>query len=105
MATILPLPTLILLRVSGFIQDYWFPACWAAGRGHRRCALVFAHAARRGEVGQVKIGGCRSLGRVYRSAALSRFARTLGTLAKSGVSLLPALKIVENTIGNLVLGK
>src|SRR6185369_10659753 len=35
----------------------------------------------------------------------SRFARTLGTLAKSGVSLLPALKIVENTIGNLVLAK
>jgi type II secretory pathway component PulF len=36
---------------------------------------------------------------------LSRFARTLGTLVKSGVSLLPALKIVENTIGNRVLAK
>jgi type II secretory pathway component PulF len=44
------------------------------------------------------------LGSVFRAAALSRFARTLGTLAKAGVSLLPALKIVENTIGNLVLG-
>jgi len=32
------------------------------------------------------------LGAVFRAAALSRFARTLGTLAKSGVSLLPALK-------------
>src|SRR5207248_6796892 len=45
------------------------------------------------------------LGSVFRAAALSRFARTLGTLARSGVSLLPALKIVENTIGNLVLAK
>src|SRR5208337_1264228 len=45
------------------------------------------------------------VGPVFRAAALSRFARTLGTLARSGVSLLPALKIVENTIGNLVLGK
>ena len=36
---------------------------------------------------------------------MSRFARTLGTLVKSGVSLLPALKIVENTIGNRVLAK
>jgi type II secretory pathway component PulF len=45
------------------------------------------------------------LGGIYRAAALSRFARTLGTLARSGVSLLPALKIVETTIGNLVLGK
>jgi type II secretory pathway component PulF len=45
------------------------------------------------------------MGSVFRAAALSRFARTLGTLVKSGVSLLPALKIVENTIGNRVLAK
>jgi type II secretory pathway component PulF len=45
------------------------------------------------------------LGPIFRAAALGRFARTLGTLVKSGVSLLPALKIVENTIGNIVLGK
>ena len=43
------------------------------------------------------------MGSVFRAAALSRFARTLGTLVKSGVSLLPALKIVEDTIGNRVL--
>ena len=45
------------------------------------------------------------MGSVFRSAALGRFARTLGTLVKSGVSLLPALKIVENTIGNLMLAQ
>jgi len=43
------------------------------------------------------------IGSVFQAAALSRFARTLGTLVKAGVSLLPALKIVENTIGNLFL--
>src|SRR3954451_504499 len=40
---------------------------------------------------------------VFQTAALSRFSRTLGILVKSGVSLLPALKIVVNTIGNLAL--
>ena len=45
------------------------------------------------------------MGSVFRAAALGRFARTLGTLAHSGVSLLPALKIVENTIGNRVLAQ
>ena len=45
------------------------------------------------------------IGPVVRAAALSRFARTLGTLVKSGVSLLPALKIVENTIGNRILAQ
>ena len=43
------------------------------------------------------------MGGVLRSAAMGRFARTLGTLVKSGVSLLPALKIVEHTIGNSVM--
>jgi type II secretory pathway component PulF len=42
MATTLPLPTLILLRVSGFIQAYWIPllSCWP-GRW-AGIALVFA---------------------------------------------------------------
>ena len=45
------------------------------------------------------------LGGMFRAAALGRFARTLGTLVKSGVSLLPALKIVEATIGNLIMAR
>jgi type II secretory pathway component PulF len=45
------------------------------------------------------------VGGVFLSAALGRFARTLGTLARAGVSLLPALKIVENTIGNRILAQ
>ena len=45
------------------------------------------------------------VGAVFRSAALGRFARTLGTLARAGISLLPALKIVENTIGNRILAQ
>jgi type II secretory pathway component PulF len=45
------------------------------------------------------------IGPVFRSSALGRFARTLGTLVTSGVSLLPALKIVEQTIGNRELAR
>lgn len=45
------------------------------------------------------------VGPVFRTAALGRFARTLGTLVKSGVSLLPALRIVEHTIGNRILAR
>jgi type II secretory pathway component PulF len=43
------------------------------------------------------------VGSMLRAAALSRFCRTLGILVKSGVSLLPALKIVEGSMGNLIL--
>jgi type IV pilus assembly protein PilC len=45
------------------------------------------------------------VGRVVRKAALSRFARTLGTLLGSGVPVLPALNIVKETAGNLVLSR
>jgi len=44
------------------------------------------------------------LGKVSRKVALSRFARTLGTLLGSGVPILQALTIVKETVGNIVVG-
>ena len=104
MATTLPLPTVILLQASGFVHAYWIPILVTAiaAAAAVRWYLKSAQGAENWDGVKLKLP---VLGGVYRSAALSRFARTLGTLAKSGVSLLPALKIVEQTIGNLVLGK
>lgn len=102
MLDVLPLPTLILLRVSHALHEYW---PWLLG-GTIATILGVRWYLRKPEGARIwdniklrlpVIGG------VFRSAALGRFARTLGTLEKSGVSLLPALKIVENTIGNRVL--
>jgi type II secretory pathway component PulF len=102
MTKTLPLPTVILLNVSGWLHRYW------------PIALVVTVAVVGGIIwysrqpkGALMIDRIKLrtplLGSVFLSSALSRFARTLGTLTKAGVSLLPALKIVENTIGNLVL--
>jgi type IV pilus assembly protein PilC len=44
------------------------------------------------------------LGKVSRKVALSRFARTLGTLLGSGVPILQALTIGKETAGNVVVG-
>ena len=44
------------------------------------------------------------VGKVSRKVALSRFARTLGTLLASGVPILQALAIVKETVGNVVVG-
>jgi type IV pilus assembly protein PilC len=46
-----------------------------------------------------------ALGPVFRKVAISRFARTLGTLVGSGVPILQALTIVRETAGNVVVGK
>jgi type IV pilus assembly protein PilC len=45
------------------------------------------------------------LGPVFQKAAISRFARTLGTLVSSGVPILQALTIVKETAGNRIVGR
>lgn len=44
------------------------------------------------------------LGVVIRKAAIGRFTSTLGTLIASGVPILQALKIVQETAGNTIVG-
>jgi type II secretory pathway component PulF len=104
MLNALPLPTLILLRTSEFIVRFW-PGLLFGLLG----ALLALRWFSRTPQGAFWIDGIKLklpvAGSVFHAAALGRFARTLGTLVKSGVSLLPALKIVESTVGNLVLAQ
>jgi len=44
-------------------------------------------------------------GSLFQKIALSRFARNLGTMMKSGVPILQSLDIVADTTGNVVLAK
>jgi type II secretory pathway component PulF len=104
MLPVLPLPTLILLKVSHGLHHYWpwiligLVGAFFGGRWYLRTP----RGAENWDKMKLRLP---LIGPVVRAAALGRFARTLGTLVKSGVSLLPALKIVENTIGNQILAK
>ena len=104
MLATLPLPTLILLKASGILRHYW---PWLLV-GSAAVATGLRWYVRRPEGAEawdrIKLR-LPLMGSLLRAAALGRFARTLGTLVKSGVSLLPALKIVENTIGNRALAR
>ncbi len=44
-------------------------------------------------------------GRVLRTISVGRFARTLGALTKGGVTILEALAVVRDTLGNEVLAR
>jgi len=102
MLDVLPLPTLILLRLSSFFA-HWWP--WLLVAGVAAIAALFTWI--RTPEGRLAWDTLKLrlpvIGPLVRSAALSRFARTLGILLKSGVSLLPSLRIVEATVGNAVL--
>jgi type IV pilus assembly protein PilC len=46
-----------------------------------------------------------AVGPVFRKLAISRFARTLGTLLGNGVPVLQALNIVREATGNVIVGR
>jgi type II secretion system protein F len=98
----LPLPTQIVMAISYFLRDYWMVA--AAGV----VALIFgwtrllAMSRGRRMVDRFKIR-LPLFGEIVKKNAVSRFTRTLGTLLKSGVSILSALEISKSAMANAVL--
>ncbi len=102
-AEMLPFPTRVLLGVSGFIKSYglialvvlaaggYFVSRWVRGAGRLRWDGF-----------KLKVP---VLGSVLRAVAVGRFARTLGALTKGGVTILDALTVVRDTLGNEVLGR
>ncbi|MBN1506730.1 MAG: type II secretion system F family protein [Sedimentisphaerales bacterium] len=107
-AVALPLPTRILLGVSGFLRALFTSV---AGWG----VLTVLAASFVGFHRWTKTAGRLSwdriklripvLGSVLRTTAVGRFARTLGALTKGGVTILEALGVVRDTLGNEVLAR
>lgn len=107
-AVALPTPTRILLGASDFLRALFTSfAGWVvllmivAGlilfRWWTRTAGRFAWDSFRLKV--------PVLGSVLRTTAVGRFARTLGALTKGGVTILEALGVVRDTLGNEVLAR
>jgi type II secretory pathway component PulF len=97
-----PLPTQILLGVSGALVGYWWVLAALAA-----AALLGARAALATEGG--RLAWDRALlhlplaGEVLRKGEVGRLCRTLGTLLQSGVPVLTALAVVKEIVGNRVL--
>lgn len=98
----LPLPTKILVAVSGFLQGYWYLVIVfmvLAFIGFRKFAA---------KPSGRKILDRYSLkmpifGQMFQMIAISRFCRTLATLMSSGVQLMPSLDIVKKVVNNVIL--
>lgn len=95
----LPLPTRMLMSVSGFLADYWWLllgfgliVIWLARR--------FSLTARGRYWYDQKKYRLPVFGPLALQNATARFARTTATLLHSGVPLLTTLEIVQNLLGN-----
>jgi general secretion pathway protein F len=98
----LPWPTQIVMGISYFMRDYWmfaFMGLVALVFGWKR---MMALGAGRRIVDRFRIK-IPLFGDIVKKNAVSRFARTLGTLLKSGVAILSALDISKAAMANAVL--
>jgi general secretion pathway protein F len=100
----LPLNARLLMAFSDGLRSYWWVGVLLAIAG----GVGFTHWIRTPD-GRLQWDRFRLkvilLGDLTRKVAVARFARTLGTLLKSGVPMLQALEIVRDVSGNVVLAQ
>ena len=96
----LPLPTKILLTFSNGLKAYW----WIVALGIFTGWLAFRNYIR-SDTGRYQWDSfkLRLMGDIIKKLETARFSRTLGTLLKSGVPLLQALKNAKDVINNQVI--
>jgi len=98
----LPLTTRLMLDSSTYLKQYWY-----IGLVVTVGFVVFTRAAARTEKGRFAMDAAKLkipvFGDLMLKTAVSRFARTFGTLISSGVPVLRALEIVADTAGNRVV--
>ena len=97
-----PLPTLILIKISHIVRGYLLFVIIGLVIGSISLSqLIKTDKGRLAfDTFLLKIP---VIGPLLRKVAIARFARTLSTLQKSGVSILTALEIVGKTSGNKVI--
>ncbi|NOQ19197.1 MAG: type II secretion system inner membrane protein GspF [Desulfobacterales bacterium] len=98
----LPAPTLFLIRISDIFKMYW----WVILIGVAGAVLILRRINKTVKGGyvfdKIKLLLPR-LGLLAKKLDVARFSRTLGSLLENGVSMLPALGIVKNIVGNALI--
>jgi len=100
MKQVLPTPTRVLIGLSAFFKGYW----WVILLGLVATAMAVRQF-RKTEKGRrwsdSTILKMPVFGNLIRKLAVARFSRTLGSLLENGVTMLIALDIVKNIVGNI----
>ena len=96
----LPTPTIVLMALSDSIINYWY--IWLASLVALVVAFFYFRTTGMGRraLDWLKIS-FPVTGTMIRKVIISRSIRTLGTMVKSGVSMLEALKLTADVSGNV----
>ena len=98
----LPLPTQILMAISGAIRSYWWAIIALAFMGGAFLAKVYATKEGRLSIDRLKLRA-PIFGQLAMKVETAMFARTLATLLENGVPILESLKVTADTIDNSVI--
>ncbi len=100
----LPLPTRVLLSISDVLKTYWWLILILVVG-----AIVVIRMMHKNEKGRRILDrfwlSLPIVGSLFRKLAVARFSRTLGSLLENGVSMLVALDIVRNIVGNVIIAE
>jgi len=100
----LPTPTRILLSFSGLLASFGWALAILLAFGIWAFRAWLSRPAGRLAFDRFKLR-VPVLGTALRRMAVERFARTLGTLSKSGIQILEALQVLRDTLGNEALAQ
>ncbi len=98
----LPTPTLLLIRLSETFKSFWWVFLMVL------IAIPFAlRSIKKTAKGRLVVDKAvlriPLVGQLIKKISSARFSRTLGSLLKNGVSMLSALEIVKNIVGNKII--
>ena len=99
----IPLPTQILLNISAALQTYWWLGALIALIGVLAWRVWTANPEGRRSADRVMLG-LPLVGPLTMKVETARFARTLGTMLRSGVPVLGAMAVVGDMMSNQAVG-
>jgi len=98
----LPLPTLVLISISGAIKRYWWLIGSAIFAIYFFVSRIYRTKEGRFAIDNFKMG-LPVFGSLIKKIEIARFARTLSTLLANGVPILESLAVVADTVNNAVI--
>ena len=104
MGQAIPLPTQIMLATSHIVRGYWWAGVGVIALIYFGLKMYKKDEERKWKWDRFKLRWI-AVGDLIKKIEVARFARTLGTLLQSGVSILPALTLVKEVSQNEAISR
>jgi type IV pilus assembly protein PilC len=103
MGLALPIQTKVLIAVSGFMTQYWYVVFGLPIAAFIGAAVAINRSSRVSYMWDYAKLRMPLVGSTYQKIIMSRFANIFALMYRSGITVLDAIKICEDVVGNKVI--